>query len=146
MLRYEQRSGMFENSLVLARLPIQSGVVLGILPLPVHFLLPLELSHQLAAITLVIIAGVYLGYAFKDGRARIILTELLGVLGFAAGAWFGINGYPLVILLALTLHGCWDFLHNSVINTDMPRWYIPFCAVFDWIMAGSLFVVWKVGV
>ena len=135
---------MAENSLVLARLPIQSGIILGMLPLPVHFLLPLELSHQLAAITVVLIAGVYLGYAVKDGRARIILIELLGALGFAAAAWGGINGYPAIILVALALHGCWDFLHRSVIETDMPRWYIPFCAVADWIMAGSLFVVWYV--
>lgn len=93
MLRFQRMSGMTEKSLIFARLPIQSGIVLGILPLPIHVLLPLELSHQLAAITLVLIAGVYVGYAFKDGRIRSVLIELPIAVLFSAAAWLGINGY-----------------------------------------------------
>ena len=144
MLRVIQKSGMDQNSLVLARLPILSGLIVGLFPLPVHFLLPTEISHQLAAITLVLIAGVYLGYAFRDGRIRLVLIELVGAVGFTAAAWLGINGYPSIILIALALHGFWDFLHNNFIDTEMPRWYIPFCAVVDWILSGSLFVIWYV--
>jgi hypothetical protein len=136
---------MTENTLILSRLPVQSGIALGILPLPIHFWLSSELSHQLAAITLVLIAGVYMGYAFKDGRVRSILVELPTAAGFAVAAWVGINGYPSVILVALALHGCWDVLHYSFIDTDMPRWYIPFCAIVDWVMAASLFVMWSLG-
>jgi len=146
MLQDQRMTGMIKSSLIFARLPVQSGVVLGILPLPLHFLLPLELSHQLAAITLVLIAGVYIGYAFKDGRVPSVVIELLTALGFSAAAWLGLNGYPSIIIVALALHGCWDVLHHSLIDTEIPRWYIPFCAVVDWIMAGSLFVIWNVGV
>ena len=146
MLQDQRMTGMIKSSLIFARLPVQSGVVLGILPLPLHFLLPLELSHQLAAITLVLIAGVYIGYAFKDGRVPSVVIELLTALGFSAAAWLGINGYPSINIVALALHGCWDVLHHSLIDTEIPRWYIPFCAVVDWIMAGSLLVIWNVGV
>ena len=134
---------MVGNTLVLSRLPVQSGVVLGIIPLPVHFWLLPELSHQLAAITLVLIAGVYMGYAFKDGRVRSILIELPTAVGFAIAAWVGINGYPSVIIAALALHGCWDVLHYRFIDTDIPPWYIPFCAIVDWILAVGLFIMWN---
>jgi len=144
MLRILRVSGMTEKSLFLAHLPVQSGVVLGLLPLPIHFLLSTELSHQLAAITMVLIAGVYIGYAFKDGRLRSVLTELPTAAGFSFAAWLGMNGYPSLILVALILHGCWDMLHHRYIDTDIPRWYIPFCAVVDWIMAVSLFIIWNI--
>lgn len=136
---------MTEKSLILARLPMQSGIVLGILPLPLHFWLSSELSHQLAALTLVLIAGVYIGYAFKDGRIRSVLIELPTAIGFSIAAWLGINGYPSLIVVALALHGCWDVLHHRFIDTDIPRWYIPFCAVVDWVMAVSLFMMWNLG-
>lgn len=125
--------------------PVQAGLVLGLLPLPLHLLLPLALSHQLAALTLVLIAGVYMGYAFKDGRTKAILTELVTALAFTAAAWAGLNGAPMVIVAALALHGLWDSLHHSLIDTAIPRWYIPFCATVDWLMAASLLAIWSFG-
>jgi len=53
------------------------------------------------------------------------------------------NGYPVVILGALALHGLWDLLHHRLIDTEIPRWYIPFCAIVDWVMAASLFIIWN---
>lgn len=135
---------MGERTHVISNFPVWSGVVLGILPLPVHLLLSAELSHQLAAITLVLIAGVYVGYAFKDGRVHSILIELPTALVFSAAAWLGMNGYPDFILAALALHGLWDLLHHRLIDTEIPRWYIPFCAAVDWVMATSLFIIWNV--
>jgi hypothetical protein len=133
---------MSDKSHVLSRLPVQSGIVLGIVPLPVHFFLPPELSYQLAAITLVLIAGIYVGYAFKDGRIRSLLIELTTAIAFSAAGWLGINGHPSAIVIALALHGLWDILHHSLIDTEMPRWYIPFCAAVDWVMAASLLAIW----
>lgn len=91
--------------MLISRLPVRSGMILGLVPLPVHFFLSLELSHQLAALTLVLIAGVYLGYAFKDGRPGVVTTELLAALGFAGAAWLGLNGFPVLIIVALVAHG-----------------------------------------
>lgn len=139
-------SAMVEKPHIVARLPLKSGAVLGLMPLPVHIFLPAELSHQLAAITLVLIAGIYIGYAFKDGRPRSIVVELIGAAGFCAAAWLGLNGAPYFIVAALALHGLWDLAHHSLLDTEVPRWYIPFCAVVDWVMAVSLFAIWHVGV
>ncbi|QBF31411.1 DUF6010 family protein [Thalassococcus sp. S3] len=127
---------------VFATAPIKSGVLLGLLPLPVHMFLPAGPSYQLAAITLVLIAGVYLGYAFKDGRAKAISIECIGAAAFATAAWLGLNGYPLAIVIALALHGVWDVLHVKLIDTDIPPWYVPFCSFVDWIMAAGLYLIW----
>lgn len=134
---------MVHGSLIFSRLPLRSGVMVGVAPLPVHLFLTPGLSHQLAALTLVLIAGVYVGYAFQDGRVRSFLIELPSALAFCAAAWIGLNGYPMVIIMALALHGLWDLLHYRVIDTAMPRWYIPFCAATDWVMAASLFIIWN---
>lgn len=134
---------MPERPHVLARLPVRSGIILGIVPLPVHIFLTPDLSHQLAAITLVLIAGIYVGYAFMDGRVRSIFIQLPTAVAFSAAAWLGINGYPSFIVTALVLHGLWDVLHHNLIDTEIPRWYIPFCAAVDWVMAAGLFFIWN---
>jgi len=127
---------------IFARVPLTSGLVLGVLPLPIHLFIPLERSYELAAITLVLIAGVYIGYAFKDGRPKIIILEFATALAFAGAAWLGLNGYPLAIVGALLAHGGWDLLHHRIIKTDIPRWFIPFCVICDWIMALGLMLIW----
>jgi hypothetical protein len=127
---------------IFARIPLTSGFLLGVLPVPVHLFLPARLSYELAAITLVLIAGIYIGYAFKDGRPRTVFLEFSIALVFAAAAWIGLNGYPYVIVAALAAHGLWDLLHHNLIKTDVPRWFIPFCVICDWVMAASLTLIW----
>lgn len=134
---------MTSHDHIFARVPLTSGFLLGVLPLPIHIFLPKELSYELAAITLVLIAGIYIGYAFKDGRPRTILLEFSTAIVFAAAAWIGLNGYPFVIAGALAAHGLWDLLHHNLINTDVPRWFIPFCVICDWIMAIGLVLIWN---
>ncbi len=48
--------------------PSLTGSALAVLSLPLHLVLPAETSVLLAALTLALIAGVYLGFAFVDGR------------------------------------------------------------------------------
>ncbi|SHI00416.1 DUF6010 family protein [Marivita hallyeonensis] len=127
---------------IFARVPLTSGFLFGVLPLPIHVFLPVVLSYQLAAITLVLIAGIYIGYAFKDGRPQTILLEFSVALAFATAAWLGLNGYPYVIAAALAAHGLWDLLHHNLVKTDVPRWFIPFCVICDWIMATGLILIW----
>ena len=134
---------MISQNHIFARVPLSSGFLLGVLPLPLHLFLPVQLSYELAAITLVLIAGIYIGYAFKDGRPKIVFLEFFIALAFAAAAWIGLNGYPYVIVGALALHGLWDLLHHNLIKTVVPRWFIPFCVICDWVMAGSLTLIWS---
>ena len=135
---------MYSDQHIFARIPLTSGFLLGVIPLPLHLFLPLRLSHELAAITLVLIAGNYIGFAFKDGRPKTVALEFTTAVAFAASAWVGLNGHPLVIVAALAAHGVWDVLHHNMMKTDIPRWYVPFCAICDWIMAAGLLLIWSV--
>ncbi len=97
---------------------------------------------------LALIAGVYLGFAFSDGRLSVMLTELFVALAFTAAALAGAMSWPVWIAVALGAHGLWDWAHHRErVPTHMPRWYVPFCAVFDWVYAaGLLGIWWKEGV
>ncbi len=55
--------------------PYATGSLLVALTLPVHALVPHEVSVGLAAIMMGMIAGVYLGFALMDGRDKIIGLE-----------------------------------------------------------------------
>ncbi|KEJ91040.1 DUF6010 family protein [Sulfitobacter donghicola] len=134
---------MNKQSHIFERIPLTSGLLLGVLPLPIHVFIPIQLSYELAAITLVLIAGIYIGYAFKDGRPNTVFLEFSVALAFAATAWVGMNGYPFMIIGALVAHGFWDLLHLKLIKTDVPRWYIRFCVICDWVMAASLTLIWS---
>jgi hypothetical protein len=60
--------------------PLLTGSGLAVLSLPLHVVVPAETSVVLASLTLALIAGVYLGFAFSDGRLSVMLTELFVAL------------------------------------------------------------------
>ena len=134
-----------ENPSFLERAPMSAGLVLGVFPLPLHLLLSATQSYQVAALSLILIAGVYLGYAFQDGRTHVVLTELTVATIFLIAGWFGMNGLPILIVGAFFMHGLWDYLHHTVIDTEMPRWYIPFCAIYDFAAGAGLATIWWSG-
>jgi hypothetical protein len=123
--------------------PLLTGSGLAVLSLPLHFMIPAETSVLLASLTLALIAGVYLGFAFSDGRLPVMLTELFVALAFTAAALGGAMSWPVWIAVALGAHALWDWAHHRErVPTRMPRWYVPFCAVFDWIYAAGLLGIW----
>lgn len=127
---------------VIARHPARIGAALALASLPIHFLLDANASHQLAAIVLTLVAGVYLGFAIQDGRSSILTIEALVALAFCAAAFAGLAMSPWIIPGAYGLHGFWDLAHHRRIRTTMPAWYVPFCAIFDWVFAAGLTAAW----
>src|SRR3954453_16513479 len=65
-----------QHTHVMATHPLFTGSGLAVLSLPLHLFLPAQTSVLLAALTLALIAGVYLGFAFVDGRLSVMTTEL----------------------------------------------------------------------
>ena len=63
--------------------PLLTGSGLAVLSLPLHLVLSAETSVVLASLTLALIAGVYLGFAFSDRRAttRRFLSDVLSRVG-----------------------------------------------------------------
>src|SRR5262249_32050498 len=70
--------------------PYHTGGIFALLSLPSHSLLPVEQSQQVAAVVMGVIAGVYLGYAFQDGRRGVILLESAVAIAFSTLALLGL--------------------------------------------------------
>ena len=130
-------------STVIDRHPVPIAGLLAIASIPIHAVLPFWWSHQIAALVLALIAGVYIGFSVVDGRLKTIIIEVMvaiGFVGFAAGSMIY---NPLWLPLGYIAHGLWDILHHSpLFNLKMPRWYIPLCAAYDILAGIGLWVIW----
>jgi hypothetical protein len=128
------------------RVPVLWGVVFGGLqaaaPLGFWWLD----AATVYALSLVLIAAVYIGFAVADGRPRVIAVEA-GIAGaFVVVAAAGVTGPAWLLVLGLTVHGfkdLWQHRRHFVANT---RWWPSFCLVVDWVAAAILVVLITVGV
>jgi hypothetical protein len=126
--------------------PVRWGLVFGVIqaasPLAVRWLD----TATVLALELVVIAAVYVGFAVADGRPRVIAVEsmvgglfvVLAATAVTASAWLLVLGY--------TGHGfkdAWQQHRQYVANT---RWWPPFCAAVDWLVAAFLIIAIALGV
>lgn len=114
---------------------------LSVIIILAHLLLPPKMAEDLTAITLTIIATVYVGFALQDGRVGIMIIEITVAVIFVVFAVLGLwlNAYFWVV--GLFLHGVWDWLHHpKAITTRVPSYYPPVCVLVDWLLAGFLLV------
>jgi hypothetical protein len=98
------------------------------------------------ALSLTLIAAVYIGFAVADGRPAVIAVEA-GIAGvFVVVAAVGVTGPAWLLVLGLAGHGfkdLWQHRSHFVANT---RWWPPFCLVVDWVVAAILVVLIAAGV
>ena len=115
------------------------------LTLPLHLFLPFEISVQVAALLLALIAGAYIGFGAADGRMSAFATEFVGAGTFGFAAFMGLIWQPWVIAVGIFAHAFWDFLHhNDLFGARIPKWYIPFCVWIDVAVGTGLLVIWYV--
>ena len=128
------------------RAPVLWGVVFGAIqaasPLGFWWLDPATVY----ALSLALIAAVYIGFAVADGRPRVIAFEatIAGVFVVVAAA--GVTGPAWLLVAGLAGHGfkdLWQHRRQYVANT---RWWPPFCLVVDWVVAAILVVLIAAGV
>ena len=126
--------------------PVLWGLIFGVLqaasPVAVRWL-----DHAtVLALELVLIAAVYIGFAVADGRPRVIAVEsavaglfvVLAATSITATAWLLVLGYA-----GHGLKDAWQQHRQYVANT---RWWPPFCAAVDWLVAAILVVAIGAGV
>ena len=127
--------------------PLRSGLIgagLSLASLPVHFVIVHALSVEIAALVLALVAGIYVGFAVQDGRVSNLIVEGIVAIAFIGAALAGLVAFAWAIPLAYALHGVWDMAHHRLVDTALPRWYVPFCAVFDWVFAAGLAAAWTI--
>jgi hypothetical protein len=121
--------------------PIGWGVAFGVLNASAPFAFWWLTPATVLALTIALIAAVYIGFAVADGRPRIIATEVSVASIFVILAAIAVTGSPWILVGAFFGHGAKDFWqerHQFVANT---RWWPPFCATVDWVAAAMLSVL-----
>ena len=128
------------------RAPILWGVVVGILqaasPLGLWWLDPATVY----ALSLTLIAAVYIGFAVADGRPAVIAVEAAIAAVFVIVAAAGVTGPIWLLVAGFAGHGLkdlWQHRSHYVANT---RWWPPFCLVVDWVVAAILIVLIAAGI
>jgi hypothetical protein len=92
------------------------------------------------ALGLALIAGVYIGFAVADGRARVIAVESTVASAFVIVAAAGITGSPWLLVIGLAGHGLKDLWQHRTHFVANTRWWPPFCLVVDWTVAAIIAV------
>jgi hypothetical protein len=128
------------------RAPVLWGVVIGVLqaasPLAFWWLNPATVY----ALGLVLIASVYIGFAVADGRRTVIAVEIGVATVFVVLAAIGVIGPAWLLVVGLAGHGVKDLWQERRQYVSGTRWWPPFCAAVDWVVAPiiAIEIVWGV--
>ena len=98
-------------------------------------------SRQPSRAVAALIAAVYIGFAVADGRPKVIAVECAVAGLFVVLAASAVTGPAWILVLGLTAHGfkdAWQERSHFVANT---RWWPPFCAAVDWLVAAALIAI-----
>jgi len=128
------------------RAPVLWGIVWGAIqaaaPLGFWWLAPATVY----ALSLALIAAVYIGFAVADGRPTVIAVEA-GIAGlFVVVAAAGVTGPAWLLVAGLAGHGVKDLWQHRRHYVATPAGWPPFCLVVDWVAAAILIVLIAAGV
>ena len=87
------------------------------------------------ALLLALIAAVYIGFAVADGRPTVIAVESSVAGAFVLLAAAGVTGSAWLLVLGYAGHGLKDFWQERSHYVADTRWWPPFCAAVDWLVA-----------
>lgn len=125
--------------------PVLLGLLIGAMqagsPLAVWWLD----SATVYALELSLIAAVYIGFAVSDGRPRVIAVECAVAALFVVLAATAVTATAWLLVLGYAGHGlkdAWQERTHYVANT---RWWPPFCATVDWLVAAILVIAITAG-
>jgi hypothetical protein len=128
------------------RAPVLWGVVWGVIQAAVPLGFWWLDAATVYALSLALIAAVYIGFAVADGRPTVIAVEAAVAAVFVIVAAAGVTGPAWLLVVGFAGHGfkdLWQHRRQYVANT---RWWPPFCLVVDWVAAAILVVLIAVGV
>jgi hypothetical protein len=90
------------------------------------------------AISLAIIAAIYVGFAVADGRSRVIGVEVLVTTCFVVVAMAAITVSPWLSVAGLVGHGFKDLWQHRTQFVANTRWWPPFCFAVDFVAAAVI--------
>jgi hypothetical protein len=115
--------------------PVLWGLALGAVqaasPLILRWLEPATLH----AIYISLIAAVYIGFAVADGRPKAIAVEATVAAAFVLIATMAVTATAWLLVLGYAGHGLKDYWQHRRQYVANTRWWPPFCAAVDWLVA-----------
>jgi hypothetical protein len=135
-------SRLFANE----RVPLAWGLVWGVIqaasPLAFWWLD----AATVYALSLVVIAPVYIGLAVADGRPAVIAVESTVAGAFVVLAAAGVTGSVWLLVAGLIAHGFKDLWQHRTHYVANTRWWPPFCLAVDWVAATIIAIAIVAGV
>jgi hypothetical protein len=120
------------------RTPLAWGLVVGVLqvaaPLAFFWLAPATVY----ALSLALIAAVYIGFAVADGRRHVLVVETAVAAVFVVVAAAAVTGSAWLIVAGLAGHGVKDLWQHRTRFVADTRWWPPFCATVDFVAAALI--------
>lgn len=115
------------------------GVVLSLAVSSTATILGLDKDRAFYPTVMMVIASYYALFAVMGGSTRALLVESVVAAAFLGASALGFKRNLWILVLALTAHGLFDFVHGRVIeNPGVPAWWPPFCLTYDVTAAGYL--------
>jgi hypothetical protein len=90
------------------------------------------------ALAISLIASVYIGFAVADGRPRVIAIETGVAAAFVLIASIAVTESPWLLVAAYAGHGFKDLWQHRSHLVRGTRWWPPFCATIDWLVASII--------
>ena len=117
------------------RVPMLAGVVVGVLQALTPFAFWWLPAATVYGMGVAVIAAVYIGFSVADGRPKVIAVETAVATGFLVVAAVGMTGTVWLLVTGLAGHGLKDYWQHRTQFVANTRWWPPFCAVVDVVVA-----------
>jgi hypothetical protein len=114
------------------------GIAVGVLQAATPLLIWWLDRATVYALGLVVIAGIYVGFAVADGRPKVIAVESSVTFAFVVVAAAAVTGSPWLLVAGLAGHGLKDLWQHRTQFVSGTRWWPPFCMVVDWVVAAII--------
>ena len=120
------------------RAPLVAGAVVGVAQAATPFAFWWLTPAAVYALGLVFIAAVYIGFSVADGRWKVIAAETTVAAIFVVVAAVAVTGSVWLLVLGFTGHGLKDYWQHRTRFVTGTRWWPPFCAAVDFVVAAIL--------
>jgi hypothetical protein len=120
------------------RVPLVAGAVIGVAQAGTPFAFWWLPPATVYAVGLVFIAAVYIGFSVADGRWNVIAAEVAVATVFVVVAASAVTGPAWLLVAGLAGHGLKDLWQHRTGFVTGTRWWPPFCAAVDFVVAAIL--------
>ena len=127
------------------RLPLVAGAVVGGAQAATPFAFWWLAPATVYALVLVVIAAVYIGFSVADGRWNVIAAEVAVATVFVVVAAAAVTGPAWLLVVGLMGHGLKDLWQHRTQFVTGTRWWPPFCAAVDFVVAAILAIALAAG-